>query len=480
MRWMTRIVLALGAWAACNAAASAETPGAGGKEQPARAEAGQVLKVTVDREAVACRSFMGFGAEWDPGFWREWNARPGVTEGDWEVVVRRIRWMRLPIVRMMMQVKWCRDDRGRFDWDRTEMKNVYRYLDVCQKQGITVLLTDWGCQPQWLRVADIPDVADPKYAAAIGTYMDHLLRRKGYTCIKYFIMANEPNLEVRDFGLWKKGVEQVMAELRRRGLDKKVVFTGSDESGNEAWHRDAVAQVRGILGAYDIHRYAPAQEVRSGRLLDFYAGQWQYALKNDPAARRKPMIVGEAGIYSEGFSAEHNPLHLEYKYGLHMADYAAQAAGAGSWAVLAWMLDDSSHANFTWGMWKNKKGGLALKPWFYPWALLCRTVPAGSKVYSLPQDKDLRVLAASAADGRRETWSFCLVNRADHPKTVRLRVPGAGAMTFKHYLYSQQRAAADSDGMPVPLQSRPGNLADGLELTCPGNAVHFLTSVGGD
>ena len=49
--------------------------------------------------------------------------------------------------------------RGKFDWDRPEMKNIYRYLDVCQNQGITVILTDWGCEPGWLKVPGITAAA---------------------------------------------------------------------------------------------------------------------------------------------------------------------------------------------------------------------------------------------------------------------------------------------------------------------------------
>src|ERR1035437_2617425 len=148
--------------------------------------------VTVDCNAVACKSFMGFGVEWDPGFWHEWNVKNGVTEADWDLVTKRITWMKIPIVRMMMQVKWCYLDGDKFDWDSGNMKNLYRYLDVCQKLKITVILTDWGCEPDWLKVSGVANVGDPKYAAAIGAYLDHLLNAKHYTCIKYFIMVNEP------------------------------------------------------------------------------------------------------------------------------------------------------------------------------------------------------------------------------------------------------------------------------------------------
>ena len=45
-----------------------------------------------------------------------------------------------------------------------------------------------------------------------------------------------------------------------------------------------------------------------------------------------------------------------------MADYAAQAANAGSATVSAWMLDDNSHQDFTWGLWSDKAHGHATAP----------------------------------------------------------------------------------------------------------------------
>lgn len=433
--------------------------------------------LTIDRDAVACPSFMGFGVEWDPGFWHAWNRQAGVTEADWALVTGRVAWMRIPLVRMMMQVKWCRRPDGTYDWETAEMKSLYRHLDVCRKQGTIVFLTDWGCEPGWLRLPDIQKVDDPEYAAAIGTYLDHLLNKKGYTCIKYFFLVNEPNFEVRDWARWKRGLENVSAEFKRRGLNRQVTLVGSDESNDEAWHRNAVDQLQGILGAYDVHPYASADDVRGGRLEAFWRTQWQYALGRDPAAKSKPLVVGEAGIFSPGFSASHNPLHLDDQYGLHMADYAAQAANAGSWAVLAWMLDDSSHQNFTWGMWKNKAGGFALKPWFYPWSLLCRYVPAGATTFRVGAGPDLRVLAARSGSGETEAWTFLLVNRGEGERKVVLRVPDAGPATFRHYLYSRDRAPADGNGFPRPVETSPGDLAQGIEATCPGNSVSLITSV---
>ena len=203
--------------------------------------------VVVDTTAVACKRFLGFGAEWDPKFWADYNLNLDVAEADWQLVVKRIRWMRLPIVRMMMLTRWCRRADGSFDWQSPQMKGLYRHLDVCQACGITVVLTDWGCAT-WTKAPGLSGTADPKYAEAIGTYMDHLINQRGYSCIKCFVLVNEPNYEAESWQAWKKGVENTAAVFARRKLDRKVTFAGCDASNADSWHRRAVGHLRHVLG----------------------------------------------------------------------------------------------------------------------------------------------------------------------------------------------------------------------------------------
>lgn len=439
---------------------------------------------------------LGFGGEWDPGFWQPFNIEAGVTEAEWRVVMERLRWMRPAFVRMMMQTKWCYRDGADFDWETAEMKSLYRHLDFCQQEGIAVILTDWGCEPAWLKTPGIVDVGDPKYAAAIGGYMAHLLNTKGYRCIRYFVMVNEPNLEVKNWERWKQGFTQVADEFQRRGISPAVQMVGSDESGNERWHRNAVDQLRERIGVFDLHRYTTLEELSSGRLQQLLAGEWAYARRQD--SRDGPpgvTMVGEAGMFSEGFSSSNNPLHEKYEYGVYMADYAVQALNAGSSGISAWMFDDSSHKGFTWGMWRDKAGGQKLKPWFYTWALLCRTVPQNAAIYALLTDADaaaptggVRGFAAlfsrnsARADGAQVWgWSACLVNRSDRAQAVRLQFPAdfskAGGHPVQVYAYSPAQQTADEQGFPTPVVTLSGDLAQGCDLQLPANSVVIATTV---
>ena len=431
--------------------------------------------ISVAPDTIACKHFIGFGAEWDsPGY-----VTQGVTDAEFARVAARVAWMRLPVARVMMLTRWCYLGEGKFSWETPAMKALYRDLDVCQKLGTTVILTDWGAERDWTKPPSITAVDQDEYAQAIGTYMEYLLRTKGYTCIRYFVLTNEPNGEVGDFGRWRRGVEKVAAVLTKRKLEHAVTFMGSDTYDPALWHPQAVDQLHHILGAYDIHHYASAAEVRHGALEPWWRGHWNYVRDHDPAAAGKPLMVGEAGLSDDSEPPRGNRQIGDYAYGVFMADYAVQAARAGSAAVSAWMLDDTSLDGFFWGLWDNKKNGFALRPWFYPWSLLARYFPTGALTYAPPQTSgDLRVLAARIPSGRPATpdgWSVCLVNRADNPCQVALTLPAAPTLTLKRYVYSQADSPHDADGLPVPSASMV--LGSGAAVSCPANSVVILTSL---
>jgi hypothetical protein len=328
----------------------------------------------------------------------------------------------------------------------------------------------------WTKVPGFSGTADPKYADAIGEYLDHLINKKGYTCIKYFVLVNEPNFEAGGYENWKKGIENVAA----RKLNEKIVLMGSDQSNADDWHYKAVDQLQNVLGAYDVHRYTNQGDVKSGRFESYVRSMWDYASSKDPQSKAKPMIVAEAGLMENGAGSSQCPDSFKYEYGLNMADYAAQSSNAGSWATLAWMLDDNSHEGFTWGMWKNKAGKLELKPWFYPWSLLCRTVRPCATTYRISGlSKQVRAIAAKLQGDKPETsgWTFVIVNRNSADVIARLHVAQGGKVSMWRYDYSAQAAPVDADGLPRPVGEVQGALDAGIEVTVPGNAAVFLTTV---
>ena len=434
--------------------------------------------IALDTAHPACRNFTGVGAEWDSYAYGIY----GVTDSEFQTIIRpRVEYMRLPVARIMMLLSYGYKNNGVFDYETDAMKRLYRHLDVCQSVGSTVLLTDWGVEKGWTVPvgSDITLTNDTLYASVIGTYLDHLINTKGYTCIKYFILVNEPNYEVETFSRWAAGVTNVAAAINKRGLQNKVKIAGSDMANADDWHTQAVDQLKNTLGAYDFHRYASGSDIMSGALETYIKGKWNYALSRDTAAYRKLFIIGEAGL-SDGMSTGQNTNIETFDYGVIMADYAIQAARAGSGVLSAWMLDDNSHSGFTWGMWRNKSLGYGLKQWFYPWALMCRYFPTGAITYPISTGISGFRGLVSRKDGGSTVWTFCLVNRTTKPRTAKIIFPGGGEVGLSGFLYSPASALKDSKGFPLPYSLVQVNLDSGMYFTCPANAVTLFTNNGVD
>jgi len=444
---------------------------------PGFAQGPQLFTAEIDTSQVICWWFLGFGAEWDS---YGYNAA-GITDDDFATIRQRVEWMHLPLARIMMQAKWCYQGDDQYDWESAQMRSLYRNLDVCQERGMTVILTEWGCEPEWLKTPDVQNVADPKYAEIIANYMDYLINRKGYSCIEFFVFVNEPNLEVGDWERWAQGVKNVHAAFQKRGLADKIPIMAPDQSNIDIWHKRTVDELHDFIGAYGLHHYAFEAMVRDGKLFDYFIGAWGYTFNNDPNAGYKPFIIGEAGM-QDGAQHPYGNRNIDaVSYGVFMADYAIQAANAGSSAVIAWMLDDNSHPNFFWGMWRNKPHALGLRPWYYTWSLLSRYFPPGAKIYYLkPKAAAPRVLAASypgEVEAPQADWTFCIVNNADEAVPIDLRVPFGPVCDMKQYVFNSATAKTDTNGFPLPFDRIECDLDQGTRILCSANTVVVLTSL---
>ncbi len=459
--------------------------------------------VTVSRTNPLDGPFLGFGAQWDSTSYRDY----GIDDASFSLISERMDWMRIPLVRVMMLSSWCYKGDGRYDFDSPAMQMLYRQLDYCEKAGVEVVLTDWGLNDSWMKTPGLEDDTDPKYAEVIAEYMNHLLNVKKYTCIKQFVYINEPEwmrynklikkmtpTEARE--TWHQGLRNVRAALGRRGLLDRVRIAGPDQSGNEYdWAVYMAKNAPGDLDSYDLHLYANQRRQFStvretadkGAVRDYLRQAWTEIRQNDPD-KSKPLILGEAGFAlwhpevakDEQFGRK-NGLALDWRYGLFMTQYAIQAVEAGTWGISAWMLDDNSHYNFTWGLWGNKSEGFPLKPWFYTWGLLSRYFPANSTfslLDGLPPNVEGIAAELPPAGKKAQGWSFVFVNTGETPVSLRVDFPQNSAPLSNRYLFAEGIAPKDEKGFPIPqgtLKSTPGAKTS-LEL--PPRSVTFLTPAG--
>ena len=123
----------------------------------------------------------------------------------------------------------------------------------------------------------IDRVDDPRYIDMTTRYLTYLKRERGFDCIRYYIITNEPNGDWActrgDWEQWKRGIALMHASFERAGLDIGISAPDAVEmSENPAsqyptgreWVEQTVAQMDSLVDQYNIHCYADWAFIRDG------------------------------------------------------------------------------------------------------------------------------------------------------------------------------------------------------------------------
>lgn len=361
--------------------------------------AGPVTLSVTDQVAVP--SLWGFGAEDDGWAYTAENTSRGVTEEDFALRKARVAWMNPSWVRMFF---WYKDwnpngDWETFDWDSDGMRSHYRSLDLYQRLGTAVTVTgvEWSVAEPW---------SDPaRLARAVGALMEHLIRERGYTCVKHWILTNEPNTHfVRGAVTFETFVEihrQVRAEFDRRGLDIQII--GSDDTNNGfPWFSQCVADADyyALSDVFASHRYFRV----ASRPLASHFFQDRLDLLRERAAPGppKPFVVAEFGFQdarAEGPLI--NPVMEEYNYALWTMAFKIDGVGRGAAGFNIWCLHEGYYPNgwlMKYGLWNFRDRGWALRPVFHATALWTRHARPGATAHRVESSHPDHVRAVRVGD----------------------------------------------------------------------------------
>lgn len=425
-------------------------------------------------------AFVGNGAQWGGyDILRTWTGSPTLSERDWEKLFHRVRFMRPPLVRIMVSAGWNYMVNGQYDPSKSEAV-LLKILDFCQQEGIAVLFGEWGHSGG--------TAIDQAWLENSARFIEWLINTKGYSCIRYFNMVNEPNGDWSsingNYALWKDLIGQFHGKLVAKGLASKVTLIGPDvavwSTNLTSWVQNASADLGDKIGTYDIHTYPKETEVRDGSY------QAMIRAYRNAAPAGKDMLMGELGFKYAAASAlgqenarriaadeyasdDSNMMIYDAFYGIDMADAVIQNMRAGFGGVIAWDLDDAMYnidggASVKlkrWGFWnilgEEKFGNAAdeaVRPWFYPMSLLSRYFPRGSRIFQvrLPDKAGLRAVAGEK-DGK---YTVAIVNSHTVGYTVNLKTEGGvtiGGAKIYRYRAGKKAAftgAVDADGFAVP------------------------------
>jgi len=455
------------------------------------------------------QSFIGVGPQWGGyDLVSDWTGNNSLSNEDWNKLYTRLRYMKPALMRIMVSPGWNYDwsaGTGGSNFAKSEPLLI-KMLDFCQTENIDVIFGEWGHQGG-------TNINEAWLNAAVDFY-EWLVRTKGYTCIKYYNMVNEPNGNWSsingNYNLWQQLIKQFHAKLVAKNLASGVQIIGPDVAiwGLDLihWVNNARSDVGDIVTAYDIHTYPPETQVRNG--------EYQTMIKayRNAAPASAVMIMGELGFkYSENTelnrqnkerieadktysSDDSNMMVYDAFYGIDMADAVIQNMLAGYAGVILWDLDDAQY-NVSgkrlkrWGFW-NILGAEAfgsaadenIRPWFYTMSLLSRYFPKGTEIKSatLPSKRGVRAVAGFK-DGK---MTIAIVNSNLIGYNVNLKMVNGETMSgLKKYVYVAGEGASftgalDASGFAAPENPNTTlDLNNGTKIALPPQSFVLFTNL---
>ena len=201
---------------------------------------------------------------------------PAEDERAWQQIYRHASWLGLDWNRVEVEQRIYEPERNKFTFDSPEMRILYRILDWHQEHGADVFFQQMWCNAAWLAYPEFRD--DPvrrvhsapadldAFADGLAALMEHLIKHRGYTCIKWLCISNEPG------GWWQAppnkslsigpGLAAVRKALDKRGL--KLPLSGPDTTpGGFPAEIPGAFDFLDVLGAYDFHDYLADFDFRS-------------------------------------------------------------------------------------------------------------------------------------------------------------------------------------------------------------------------
>ena len=369
------------------------------------------VTLTITRKVV-CNSLIGFGAEDDGWFYGPENAAHGITDEDIALREGRVEWMNPDWVRMFFwYTDWCPSgDWKTFSFDSPNMQSHYRTLDLYQRIGARVNVTgvEWGMPD--------PYGQPERVAHAIGALFEHVIRTKGYTCVRDWTLTNEPNgafMQMRyPFDRYVEIHRLVKQEFARRGLSVSIV--GSDDTRGLPWFAQCVKDDAYFQTAdlFCSHCYLQYGDTFLGPF--FFDDRLSLLAKRKP---RKPFIVGEFGFQDARSGTLENPLMETYPYAVWTAAFVIEGLNRGVAGFSMWCLHEVYYPGggfMNYGLWDFKDNSWKPRPAYHAWANFCRLTEAGDNVRRCESSHPDHVLGALV--GKTLFW----VNRSDQPAEVRI------------------------------------------------------------
>jgi hypothetical protein len=358
------------------------------EQQPTSSPSATEVRLKVDAETVIHTMRGGLGASWHAieqpipvegdrsHGGSAWGGTPPADDNRaWSQIYRHADWLGLDFVRVELEQRMFEPEQNRYIWDSPEMRILYRILDWCETRHADVFLqcmwgnVDWNTFPEF-RVNSTKRVHSgpcsmTAFADGLATLMQHLVRSKHYTCIRWLCINNEPGFE---WSWWQRPPNEPMS-LReglaavRHALDQHgitVPLSGPDWTDLPELKPQKV-DFDEFIGAYDLHSYFAGFDWHPGdgypmsvaeRRLQDWCG-WS-------AERNKPLFLSELGTMIYGWR-DSNAGPSTWEAAIKDAELVVRALNLGLDGFNRWSFINRGDLDGIWQMidtWDPQQKGL--------------------------------------------------------------------------------------------------------------------------
>jgi hypothetical protein len=430
-----------------------------------------------------------------------------MDENMWSKTFKRLDFMRVGLARTMISSKsFCY--RGKDGQGNPIIQNDYKidlvekWLNYCDNKDVTLLWGEWG-------TGNIAPVTDPLWANTIIGYADYLINTRDHPSVKYFIGINEPDGNWSDatggsFDIWEVATNNVYDAMVNRGLTDRLQIAGPDACPNitgTSFLTNTTAKFENKIGLWNIHIYPYPNDIRSGS-FESKIQNWHNILGKD-----KKLVLGEIGMKYKAGTPEHaenirrakedpmqksdttgssNMYVYDYFYAIDIADIYIQCMRGGMSGACSWVVCDAMYTSpgqkmkrrGLWNIFGSKMGNPEdenIRPWYYTLSLMSRYFPKGSDVLSVDASelKGLRAVAG-IFEGNK---TIAVVNNSNIARKVKFKMEGEPTRLMKKYVCTEQYRPVNSEGFPIPAESKYVNLSEGEEVDLPPLSFVLLTTL---
>jgi len=375
----------------------------------------------------------GMGASWHamespiPGHegGSGWGAYPPAeNEAAWQALYQHADWLGLDWSRVEVEHRIYEPKRHHFDWNSAEMRILYRILDWAEARHTDVFLqqmwdnTDWNTLSEMRadparRVHSAPLSIDD-YANGYAELVHHLVKVKGYKCIRWLSVNNEPG---QGYSWWQgpdlkplaatPDFKRMRAALDRRGIHLPI--SGPDWSDMPALEVSKI-DFDPFIGAYDLHSYNADFDQPGKASAEFSLSTTQTHMRNWSAwahQHGKPLFLTEVGSMAFGWGTT-NPAPDGYEASLKNASLVIRGINVGVDGFNRWSFLNRGDLDGQWQLidtWDVKANHLmaSFNPHpnaYFMWALMSRYTALHSQVLRVqtegaPDDGLQRVVATA-------------------------------------------------------------------------------------